>query len=161
MKGVYGSPRKLVAEATRRLCEVVRATRPDSPVRFVLMNTAGSRNPDRAEPISIGERCVVGMIRLLLPPHTDNESAANYLRARIGQNDGSVEWVVVRPDTLVDEVAATEYEVHPSPTRSAIFNAGKTSRINVAHFMADLITSDDTWGTWRGQMPVIYDKGFS
>lgn len=33
-----------------------------------------------------------------------------------------------------------------------------TSRINVAHFMADLITDDDTWRRWKGRMPVIYDE---
>ena len=46
----------------------------------------------------------------------------------------------------------------PSPTRCAIFNAGKTSRINVGHFMAALITDDNTWNLWKGQMPVIYNK---
>jgi nucleoside-diphosphate-sugar epimerase len=160
-KGIYGSPRRLVADATRRLCEAVRATRPHHPVRFVLMNTAGNRNRDLGEPISFGQRCAVGLIRLLLPPHMDNEKAADYLRANVSQNDSAIEWVVVRPDTLVNENSVTEYEVHPSPTRSAIFNAGKTSRINVARFMADLITSDDTWRKWQGQMPVIYNKGFS
>ena len=55
-----------------------------------------------------------------------------------------------------DEV--TGYMVVPSPIRSAIFNAGRTSRINVSHFMVDLITDNDTWYNWKGQMPVIYNK---
>jgi len=160
-KGIYGSPRRLVAVATRRLCEAVRATRPHHPVRFVLMNTAGNRNRELDEPISFGQRCVIGLIRLLLPPHIDNEMAADYLRVNVCQNDSAIEWVVVRPDTLVNEDSVIEYEAHPSPTRSAIFNAGKTSRINVSHFMADLITGDDIWRRWQGQMPVIYNKGFS
>jgi hypothetical protein len=50
------------------------------------------------------------------------------------------------------------YERHPSPTRSAIFDAGKTSRINVAHFMSTLITDEAVWEKWKGQMPVIYNK---
>jgi NAD(P)-dependent dehydrogenase (short-subunit alcohol dehydrogenase family) len=79
-KGIYGSPRRLVADATRRLCEAVRTTRPHHPVRFVLMNTAGTRNRDLEEPVTFGQRCVVGLIRLLLPPHVDNERAAEYLR---------------------------------------------------------------------------------
>jgi hypothetical protein len=72
-----------------------------------------------------------------------------------------IEWVVVRPDTLINEDRATEYVVVPSPTRSAISNSGKTSRVNVAHFMADLVTDDQIWRTWRGQMPVIYNQGFA
>jgi hypothetical protein len=109
------------------------------------MNTAGNRNRDLEEPISFGQRCVVGLIRLLLPPHVDNEKAADYLRVSVGQNDSAIEWVVVRPDSLVNEDSVSEYCLHPSPTRSAIFNAGKTSRINVAHLImpADIITAPD------------------
>lgn len=160
-KGIYGSPRKLVTDATRRLCEAVRASQPRNHVKFVLMNTAGNSNRDLEEPISLSQRFVVGLIRLLLPPHIDNEKASDYLRINCQLNGSVIEWAVVRPDTLVNENSVTEYDVHPSPTRSAIFNAGKTSRINVAHFMAALITDDDTWSKWRGQMPVIYNKGFS
>ena len=97
----------------------------------------------------------------LLPPHVDNEKAADYLRTEVGQNDGVIEWVAVRPDNLIDEGEVSEYEVHSSPIRSAIFDAGTTSRINVGSFMADLITDHDTWNKWKGQMPVIYNKVLS
>ncbi len=122
------------------------------------MNTTGNRNRDLEEAISFGEKCVIGLIRLLVPPHRDNEQAADYLRIQIGQQDRAIEWAAVRPDTLINEDEVTEYEVHPSPTRSAIFDAGKTSRINVGHFMAELITDDELWNRWKGQMPVIYIK---
>jgi hypothetical protein len=122
------------------------------------MNTAGNRNRDLDEPLSAGEKVVFGVLRLLLPPHVDNENAAEYLRVEIGQKDCCIEWAVVRPDTLIDRDEVTECEVHPSPTRSPLFDAGKTSRINVAHFMADLIIEDAAWNTWLGQMPVIYNR---
>jgi nucleoside-diphosphate-sugar epimerase len=157
-KGIYGRPRRLVTDATRRLCDAIKAYKPEKPTRFVLINTAGNSNRDLNEPISLGEKYVIGLIRILLPPHVDNENAADYLRINFGQDDERIEWVVVRPDTLTNEDKVTEYEVHPSPIRSAIFNAGRTSRINVAHFMADLITDDYTWNRWKGQMPVIYNK---
>jgi hypothetical protein len=121
------------------------------------MNTVGNRNRDLREPVSFGERTVVGLLRVLLPPQADNEEAADYLRTRIGQNDEAITWSVVRPDSLLDRDQVAPYEVYPSPTRSAIFGAGSTSRVNVAHFMADLITNKDTWNAWKGQMPVIYD----
>jgi nucleoside-diphosphate-sugar epimerase len=156
-KGMYGHPRRLVADTTRRLCEVIKANAPKHPVKFVLMNTAGNSNRNLSEPISLGERCVIGLLRMLLPPHVDNEAAADYLRTHIGQNDTAIEWAAVRPDTLINEDSVGSYEVHPSPTRSALFNPGTTSRINVAHFMADLITDDSTWSRWKGQMPVIYN----
>ncbi len=152
-KGVFGPPRRLVTDATRRLCNAIKANKSEKPTKFVLMNTAGNSNRDLHEPVSFGQACVIGLLRLLLPPHVDNEKAADYLRTRIGRSDDAIEWAAVRPDTLVNEDEVTEYEVYPSPTRSALFNPGRTSRINVAHFMADLIMDEDTWSRWKGQMP--------
>lgn len=157
-KGIYGQPRKLVTDATRRLCDAIKANAPEQRVKFVLMNTTGNRNHDLDEPISFAEKAVIGLLRLLLPPQADNEQAADYLRVKIGQMDETVEWTAVRPDGLIDETEVTAYELHPSPIRSAIFDAGQTSRINVGHFMADLIMDDDIWQQWKGQMPVIYNK---
>lgn len=156
-KGLYGPPLRLVTDATRRLCRAVKANNPEEPAKFVLMNTAGNSNRDLREPISFGQKCVIGLLRVLLPPHRDNENAADYLRTQIGQNDRAIHWSVVRPDTLIDENEVTKYKAHPSPIRSAIFNPGRTSRINVGHFMADLITDNDTWNMWKGRMPVIYN----
>lgn len=156
-KGIYGQPRKLVTDAVRLLCHAIKKNSPEAPIKFVLMNTVGNRNRYLQEPISPGERLVIGLIRLLLPPHPDNEKAADYLRVNIGQKDPSIEWVVVRPDSLINEEEVTDYKLFASPIRSPIFNAGKTSRINVGHFMAKLMTDNDTWNEWKGQMPVIYN----
>lgn len=157
-KGIYGQPRKLVTDATRRLCSAIEANNPESPIKYVLMNTTGNRNRDLNEPISFAQKCVIGLLRLLLPPHVDNEKAADYLRTQVGQNNQFIEWVAVRPDGLMDEGEVSDYEIHPSPIRSAIFNAGKVSRINVGHFMASLISDGNLWNKWKGQMPVIYSK---
>jgi hypothetical protein len=157
-KGIYGEPRKLVTDAVSLLCNAIKKNAPDKPIKFVLMNTTGNRNRDLNESISIGQRFVIGIIRLLLPPHVDNEKAGDYLRTKIGQKDNFIEWVAVRPDNLVNEDKVTEYEAYPSPTRSAIFDAGTTSRINVGHFMAELIRENEIWNRWKGQMPVIYNK---
>ncbi len=156
--GIYGKPRRLVTDAVRRLCAAAAAQQPEQPLKFVLMNATGNRNRDLNEPISFAQHCVIGLIRLLVPPHADNEQAADYLRRRVGQASTCLEWVVVRPDTLVDADAASDYDLHPSPTRSAIFDAGKTSRINVADFIASLIVDETLWAQWRGQMPVIYNR---
>jgi len=160
-KGVYGQPRKLVTDATRRLCNAIKFNSLQRSTKFVLMNTTGNRNHDVYEPISFAQKFVIALLRLLLPPHVDNEKAADYLRIQIGQNNSFIEWVAVRPDGLIDEEEVSDYEIHPSPTRSAIFNAGKVSRINVGHFMASLITDNDLWTKWKGQMPVIYSESSS
>lgn len=157
-KGIYGQPRRLVTEAAQRLCKAVKSNHPEKPVKYVLMNTTGNRNRDLDEPISFGQKIVIGLLRLLLPPHVDNEKAADFLRTGIGQNDAVIEWVAVRPDGLTDETEISDYEIHASPTRSAIFDAGKISRVNVGHFMARLICDDVLWSEWKGQMPVIYGK---
>ena len=156
-KGMYGHPRRLVTDVARRLCKAIKVNKPEMPVKFVLMNTAGNSNRDLPERISFGQKCVILLLRLLLPPHVDNEKAADFLRTEIGQDDSEIEWVAVRPDNLINEIEVTEYEEYPSPIRSAIFDAGTTSRINVGHFMAELITNQDKWIKWKGQMPVIYN----
>lgn len=156
-KGMYGQPRKLVRDSTIKVCQAILGNNSGNPNRFVLMNTAGNRNRDRNEKVSFGQKIIVGLIRMLLPPHADNEQAAEYLRGSVGQDNPKIQWAAVRPDSLIDEDHPGIFQVHPSPTRSAIFNPGKTSRINVARFMADLITDENTWEKWKGQMPVIYN----
>ena len=157
-KGVFGPPYRLVTDATRRLAEALKAGAHERPARFVLMNTAGNGNRDLHEPVTLRHRAVISMIRLVIPPHADNEHAADFLRIGIGQNDQQLEWCVVRPDTLTNEPESKGYRVFTSPIRSAIFDPGQASRSNVARFMTDLILDDRIWMRWRGQMPVIYDN---
>lgn len=158
LKGIYGKPRKLVTNAVRLVCEAHQKNKHSKLLKIVLMNTAGNSNRGAKENISAGQKMIVAFIRLMLPPHRDNESAADYLRLNIGQNHPIIQWVVVRPDTLINEDTVTEYTIHPSPTRSAIFNPGKTSRINVGNFIARLLSEDALWQQWQGQMPIVYNK---
>lgn len=158
-RGVYGKPRRLVTDTARRVCAALAADGvQDAPAkRFVLMNSAGVRHRGQNEPIPIPQHAVLWLLRLLLPPHADNEQAAEHLRTRLDPA-GPVQWAVVRPDALINHDGASAYDAHPAPTRSAIFNSGKTSRINVAHFMAELLTNDTRWSQWAGQMPVLYNQ---
>ena len=157
-KGIFGKPRRLVTDATRRVCEAIQANGNSTATKFILMNTSGNHQRGVDHSVSLAERCVTGLLRIAVPPHADNEDAAHYLSSTIGQNDSFVEWSAVRPDGLITHPDVTDYELHHSPTRSAIFNAGKTSRINVAHFMARLVTDPELWKEWRGKMPVIYNQ---
>lgn len=156
-KGIYGQPRKLVTDAVKLLTEAISPNNNKKPIKFLLMNTIANWNRDLDEPINYKEKAIIGFLRLLLPPHPDNEKAADFLRLNIGQNNPKVEWVAVRPDSLTNEIEVTDYDVYPSPIRSALLNPGKTSRINVGNFMARLITEDELWKAWKGQMPVIYN----
>lgn len=160
-KGVYGQPRRLVSNALQRLCTAVKVHAPSKSVKVVLMNSTGCQHSELPESVSWAERCVVSAIRLLVPPHADNEQAAAYLRQHIGPDDPHIEWVIVRPDTLVDHDAVSAYTLHASPTRSAIFDPGKTSRCNVGHFMSELLTHAELWDAWKGQSPVIYNRATS
>lgn len=158
LKGLYGKPRRLVTDTVKLLSHAIKKNAAAKPVKFVLMNTSGNRNRDLNEPISKRERFVIALLRLILPPHVDNENAADYLRTQVGQNSNFMEWVAVRPDGLVNEEHVSDYEVYPSPIRSAIFDAGTVSRINVGHFMAKLMEDQELWDKWKGQMPVIYSN---
>lgn len=158
-RGIYGKPRRVVADTARRLCAALAEVGDTTagPCRFVLMNSAGCRNRGLDEPVPLAQHAVLALLRVLVPPHADNEQATEHLRLRVAPG-GPVQWVVVRPDTLVDKDEVSSYDLHASPTRSAIFNAGKTRRVNVAHVMATLLTDDAMWAAWQGQMPVVYDR---
>jgi len=156
--GIFGHPRRLVTDAVRNLCQAAIDLSRDQPMRFVLMNTAGNVDRQQGEQVSFAQNTILRTLRLIVPPHPDNEQAAGFLQNEIGKNHESIEWSVVRPDSLIDQEAVTPYQIHSSPTRSAIFDPGKTSRINVAHFMAELLTSDAIWQQWQAKMPVIYNE---
>ncbi|AAZ27766.1 NAD(P)-dependent oxidoreductase [Colwellia psychrerythraea] len=159
--GMFGHPRRLVTGAVQRLCRAIEATAANitsTPVKFILMNTTGNQNTQAGEKVSVAQSMVVGLIRLLLPPHADNEEAAGYLQSRYGRHHKMIEWVAVRPDSLIDEGSVTHYQAYESPIRSAIFDAGKTSRINVANFMSQLVIDSGTWNKWKSKMPVLYNN---
>jgi len=160
-KGIYGQPRRLVKNAVQRLCNAIEATSPanvKTPVKFILMNSTGNQNSKEGETIPLSQAIVIKMIRFLVPPHADNEEAAGYLQSHYGINHNVIEWAAVRPDTLTDADLPSKYEIHKAPTRNPIFDAGKTSRINVAHFMSQLIIKSEIWHKWKANMPVIYNS---
>ena len=71
-KGLFGKPRRLVTDTTRRLCNALKASAPETSTKFVLMNTTANSNRDLSEKISFAQHCVIWLLRLLLPPHVDN-----------------------------------------------------------------------------------------
>ncbi|MFN7253419.1 MAG: NAD(P)-binding oxidoreductase [Anaerobacillus sp.] len=157
LKGVFGKPRYLVFNAIKRISLSVKK-QANKKVKLILMGTTGYTNSLMGETNSMGETIIHSLLKLLLPPHRDNLKAANYLITEIGNKDEKIEWVVVRPDSLVNHDEESSYEICQSPVRSPIFNAGKTSRINVSHFMTELVTVDKTWKDWQFKTPVIYNK---
>lgn len=157
LSGIFGKPRKLVADAIVLVCRAIIEKPFSRPFKVVLMNTTANRNKDLDEKYSLGEKIAMSIIRLLVPPQSDNEAAAEFLRSSIGQNHKSIQWVAVRPDSLADDTKVSAYTLHPSPTRSPVFDSGHTTRINVGHFMARLIVEGELWNEWKGKMPVIYN----
>lgn len=157
-RGMFGEPRRLVTDSIKKVARAIESLKPDKKVKMILMNTTGNSNRDIPEKPPLSQRFVVLILRLLLPPHADNEQAADFLRTSIGQSHLFIEWVAVRPDTLTTEVEVSGYEIHQSPTRNAIFDPGSSSRINVANFMAKLATDSALWDAWKGKMPVIYNN---
>ncbi|MEO2176636.1 MAG: NAD(P)-binding oxidoreductase, partial [bacterium] len=137
-RGIFGKPKRLVTDTIKKVSRVMESLKPDKGVKSILMNTTGNSNRDIPEKPPLSQRIVISILRLLLPPHVDNEQAADFLRTYVGQSHLFIEWAAVRPDGLTDEVEVSKYKIHPSPTRNAIFDAGSTSRINVANFMANL-----------------------
>jgi putative NADH-flavin reductase len=151
--GMFGQPRNLCTEAARRLCDAIEKNSPSTPTKFILMNTVGVRNADLDEKRAWFERCLLSVLRNAVPPHRDNETAAEHLQKNIGRQNKHIEWCSVRPISLID-ADTSPYEIEESPT-TGIFSGRPTTRSNVAHFMAALIRDPDLWSTWKFRMPVI------
>ncbi len=154
-KGLFGQPRSLVTDAMRSTLTAINDLAPQQKVNVILMNTTGNQHRGIAEKPPLSQRIVVGILRHILPPHADNEQAAEALRLDGGHH---IEWCVVRPDSLIDDLKVSDYRLYPSPIRNVIFDAGETSRINVADFMSALASDPQLWQTWQGKMPVIYNQ---
>ena len=154
-KGIFLPPYKLVFGTVINIFDIMRSQNLNK--KFILMNTTGYTNSKIGEKNTFGENFILSLLKIFLPPHRDNMLAADFLINKIGK-DSNMEWVAVRPDSLIDESFESEYEVLDQKKTSPIFNPGKTSRINVSHFMIDLLTNNDLWNKWKFKTPVIYNK---
>lgn len=155
LKGIFGAPQMMVRDSIKRIINL-NTTQRTKPLKIVLMNSSGVRNKDQHEPISIFQHLVLALLRTLLPPHRDNEQAANYLRT-LDILNANVQWVVVRPDALINQDEASDYSLFSAPIRSAIFDSGKVSRINVASALSQLLMDSTLWKKWQGKMPLVYN----
>eukprot|EP00756_Hemistasia_phaeocysticola_P025240 Hpha_TRINITY_DN15996_c1_g2::TRINITY_DN15996_c1_g2_i1::g.74403::m.74403 len=155
-KGLYLDNRRLVTESGRRLVRAVERLRPSRPVRFVIHNTVGCSNPVQPDrPRGCFEGCVIGLIKCAIPPFADSAASVAYWGHEIGAKNPYVDWVVVRPDTLL-ETERSEYTVHEQ-LQGGLFNPGKSTMWNIAHFYGELLTNDATWAQWRHKYPTILD----
>lgn len=157
LQGMFGQPRYLVLDTIRNLSQTVHNI-PNKKIKIILMSTTAYTNTSVGEKNSFGERIVFALLMGVLPPHRDNVKAADFLIHEIGNEDESIEWVAVRPDTLIDKDLVSDYEICESPKRSPMFDAGETSRSNVSHFMAELVTDENLWKKWVYKTPVLYNQ---
>jgi nucleoside-diphosphate-sugar epimerase len=154
LKGILGPPRDLVTQATARLCRAIQALRPASPVKFILMSTVAVSRPAGLDTRRTRfEHAFMWSLCRVLPPAMDNKRAADFLIREIGVADRFVQWVAVRPDTLLDG-DVTEYALHEGLV-SGLFKPASTNMANVAHFMCALATDAKMWDEWKGKLPVI------
>lgn len=157
LRGTFGPPRDLVTQATERLCVAIGAHQPTPSVRLILMTSVSvndPRGPDTHR--GPGQRAALVALRGVVPPARDNQRAADFLRVRVGTADPFVEWVVVRPDSLV-EGDIGQYTLHDGIV-SSLVRPDQTTMANIGHFICELVTDLSTWENWRGQMPVITDS---
>jgi putative NADH-flavin reductase len=157
VKGIFGKPFTLVVDAIKAVVIAINDIKSSNTKKIILMNTTACINKQQKEKFTAMERIVIRIMKMMLPPQRDNDKAIKYLIEEVGSENKSIEWIAVRPDTLINEEKVTEYTIHSSTIRSPIFNAGKTSRINVADFMVRLVKDDKLWSEWKYKTPVIYN----
>jgi len=153
-RGIFGPPRDLVTRATTKLCRGIESLQPATPVRFILMSSVSVNHPGGLDTRrGVFEKAIVWMLNSLLPPAGDNQRAADFLHGTIGMTNPHVQWVAVRPDTLL-EGDVSEYTLHEGLV-SSLFAPDSTNRSNVAHFMCELATNLEAWDDWKHKLPVI------
>lgn len=154
LRGIFGAPRDLVTQAARRLCRAIEAGGPAAPIRFILMTSVSVSRP---RPLDARrgrfERVLVAAVRGVLPAARDNQRAADFLCNEVGADHPFVQWVVVRPDTLVLG-GVSEYAWHEGIVGS-LFRPGRSAMANVAHAMCELATDRSVWDRWKGRWPVV------
>ncbi|MDO8847677.1 MAG: SDR family oxidoreductase [Coriobacteriia bacterium] len=154
LKGIFGAPHELVAPMVERACAAAAAVRPTEPIKVILMSTvAVHRSGGLDERRGAAGRAFMGILRALVPPAKDNQDAADFLIEHVDTESPFVQWVAVRPDTLV-EGDVSEYALHESIV-SSLAKPDDTNMANVAHFMCELVTEPAVWHAWQGKLPVI------
>jgi hypothetical protein len=153
-KGVFGPPRDLVMQATKRLCRGIEALQPAKPVKFVLMSSVSVNHPGGLDTRrGVSDKMIMWLLRGLVPPARDNQQASDFLWRSIGTAHPFVQWVAVRPDTLL-EGDVSEYALHEGLVNS-LFAPASTNMANVAHFMCELVANPKAWDDWKAKFPVI------
>lgn len=89
-------------------CHTIAVNNPKTATKFILMNKTVNPNCDLNEPIFFVQKCVIGLLSLLLPPNVDNEKAAAYLRTEIEQNNQLIDCGPVRPNGLINDNKVTD-----------------------------------------------------
>jgi len=163
MAGVFGAPRRLVRDTVKRVAKALGSSGArGKKKKIILMNSNGVRNKLLVENYPWHERMLLGLLYFALPPHADNVEASEYLTMEVAKEHPEIEWVCVRPGDLLDGEEHSNYGVSPSPAEKhggPVLGSAKTSRYQVAHFMASLATNDKLWDEWKGKTPAIYNEG--
>ena len=151
-KGIFGQPRRLCTETVRRVCAAIEKQSIHS-TKFILISSVGVTSPTDTNKRSWFDRALLFLLRHTLPPHRDNETAAQYLRDIIGTKHKTIEWCCVRPDSLIN-AEISNYQLSLSPV-TGITTGRPTSRKNVGHFMVELVENSNSWKKWKFEMPVV------
>lgn len=157
LKGMFGEPRRLVLDAAKKVQKAIEALEPTTRVKFIMLNTVGVDNPDGSEENMRGfmENFTLNFLKFTLPPMADSVESAAYVSNEIGTTNRFIEWCTLRPDSFV-EGDVSEYTLHEKLFIS-LFKPQPTTKANIAHFMCELATNENTWQKWRFKLPIIVD----
>jgi NAD(P)-dependent dehydrogenase (short-subunit alcohol dehydrogenase family) len=157
LKGIFGPPRDLVTRVTTRICRGIESLQPEKPIKVMLMSSVSVNHPEGIEKIrGKFDKTFMWIIRNMMPPAKDNQLAADFLWRNIGVGNPFMQWVAVRPDTLL-EGEISDYTLHENLV-SSLLTPDSTNMANVAHFMCELVENQTTWNAWKSKLPVIINK---
>merc|ERR1712023_245941 len=83
-KGIWGHPRRLCVDSTRRVCEAIRQLAPETPIKYIVVSTEGVDKLDGSDPKrGLCERALLKLLEWTLPPMVDNMEVVRYLHKEV------------------------------------------------------------------------------
>jgi hypothetical protein len=145
-KQIFGEPKRILFRSAAMILGSMT-----SKTKFIMLNGAAARHPDRSEVRSWLEHIVLGLLSYFIPPHRDMEDTLGLF-----SRDKQRNWIVVRPGMFKNGSMLSSYSLTEYRT-VGIFSARVATKSNVADSIVKMATSSTLQQRWNRKMPVVID----
>ncbi|KAI8901713.1 hypothetical protein BC833DRAFT_576385, partial [Globomyces pollinis-pini] len=140
-----------VKESAVQVINTIEEMKPQTPIKFIQLNSAGVDNPHGHDERPFGDKPILA-ISSLFCPFIDSKTTGHYLAT---VNSKFVDWCAVRPCNFI-EGEHKPYTV-TEDIKVSVFSDATIQIGSIGHFISELATKDELWVKWKGKMPFLKD----